>query len=191
MTENLRPAVFLDRDGTINVEVDHLCRVEDVALIPGAGEAVARLNAAGLPVIVVTNQSGIGRGIFSWEAYRLVTDRLAEVLSEHGAHIDAAYVAPHHPDAEGEYCHPDHPDRKPNPGMLQRAAEEMGLDLSCSWMVGDKEIDLKAGRSAGCRPVLVRTGYGAGTDASLADFVAANLAEAVDHILRRGMRSKP
>jgi D-glycero-D-manno-heptose 1,7-bisphosphate phosphatase len=179
--------VFLDRDGTINVEVDHLCRVEDVALIPGAGEAVARLNASGLPVIVVTNQSGIGRGKFSWEAYRLVMARLAELLALHGARIDAAYMAPHHPLGNGEYCHPDHPDRKPNPGMLQRAAAEMGLDLARSWMVGDKEIDLRAGRSAGCRAVLVRTGYGAGTDASLADFVAANLPEAVDYLLRGGM----
>lgn len=183
MTAELRPAVFLDRDGTINVEVDHLRRVEDVALIPGAGEAVARLNRAGIPVVVVTNQSGIGRGIFSWEAYEQVMARLADLLADQGAHIEAAFAAPHHPEAHGEYRHPDHPDRKPNPGMLRRAADELGLDLERSWMVGDKAIDLLAGRSAGCRPVLVRTGYGEGTDAAMADFVAADLAQAVDHIL--------
>ena len=184
MTGLLRPAVFLDRDGTINAEVDYLCRVEDVALIPGSAEAVARLNAAGFPVIVVTNQSGIGRGRFSWEAYRAVMGRLAELLSAHDARIDAAYVAPHHPCAKGEYCHPDHPDRKPNPGMLQRAAADLGLDLTRSWMVGDKDIDLQAGRNAGCRSALVLTGYGAASDPALADFVATDLAGTVDHILR-------
>ncbi len=186
MTAKLRPAVFLDRDGTINVEVDHLRRVEDVALIPGAGEAVARLNRAGIPVVVVTNQSGIGRGIFTWEAYGQVMARLADLLAAKGAHIESAFAAPHHPEAEGEYRHHDHPDRKPNPGMLCRAAAELGLDLDRSWMVGDKAIDLQAGRSAGCKSVLVRTGYGKGTDAALADFVAADLAQAVDHILSQG-----
>ncbi len=184
MTEAPRPAVFLDRDGTIVKEVDHLCRVEDVALVPGSGEAVARLNAAGLPVVVVTNQSGIGRGKFGWEDYRLVMARLGELLAAHGARIDAAYVAPHHPEAQGEYRHPDHPDRKPNPGMLRRAAVDLGLDLARSWMVGDKEIDLRAGRSAGCRAALVRTGYGASMDPALADLVAPDLAGAVAHILR-------
>ena len=182
----LRPAVFLDRDGTMNVEVDHLCRAEDVALIPGTGEAVARLNAAGLPVVVVTNQSGIGRGKFGWEDYHRVMDRLAELLSAHGARIDAAYMAPQHPEGRGEYCHPDHPDRKPNPGMLHRAAADLGLDLPSSWMVGDKDIDLEAGRNAGCRTALVRTGYGAESDGFQADFVGADLAAAVDHILGGG-----
>ena len=178
-----RPAVFLDRDGTINLEVDHLCRVEDVVLIPGAAEAVARLNRAGLPVVVVTNQSGIGRGRFGWEEYHAVMLRLEQLLAAAGARIDAAYVAPHHPEAEGEYRHPDHPDRKPNPGMLTRAAEELGLDLARSWMVGDKLIDLEAGRRAGCRSILVRTGYGEATDGALADLVARDLPEAVERIL--------
>ena len=179
-----RPAVFLDRDGTINVEVDHLCRVEEVDLLPGADAAIARLNARGIPVVVVTNQSGIGRGMFSWDAYQAVMDRLAALLGARQARWDAAYAAPHHPLGRGEYGHPDHPDRKPNPGMLVRAAEEHGLDLARSWMVGDKAIDLLAGRNAGCRVALVRTGYGAAMDASLADLVAEDLPAAVEAILR-------
>lgn len=178
-----RPAVFLDRDGTINVEVDHLSRADEVVLLPGSGAAIARLNARGIPVVVVTNQSGIGRGLFSWEDYAAVKARLAGLLAAEGARWDAAYEAPHHPEAVGAYCHPDHPDRKPNPGMLLRAAEELGLDLGRSWMVGDKRIDLEAGLNAGCRVALVRTGYGARMDGGIAHLVAADLAEAVDRIL--------
>lgn len=178
-----RPAVFLDRDGTLNVEVDYLCRAEDTRLTLGAGEAVAELNRRGIPVIVVTNQAGIGKGKFGWPDYDSVMRRLDELLAEVGARIDAAYVCPYHEGAEGEYQHPDHPDRKPNPGMLRRAAEDHGLDLARSWMVGDKAIDLQAGRNAGCRAALVRTGYGAATDGTGADLVAEDLAHAVEGIL--------
>lgn len=183
LSQPLLPAVFLDRDGTINVEVDHLSRADQVELLPGSGQAIARLNARGIPVVVVTNQSGIGRGLFSWDDYAAVTARLAHLLAGEGARWDAAYEAPHHPQALGEYGHPDHPDRKPNPGMLLRAAQDLGLDLARSWMVGDKLIDLQAGRNAGCRVALVRTGYGAGMDGRSADLVAADLEAAVDAIL--------
>lgn len=179
----LKPALFLDRDGTLNVEVDYLHRVEDVALVPGAGEAVAALNRRGIPVVVVTNQSGIGQGRFGWKEFEAVSARLAELLAEHGAHLDATYVAPHSPRGVDEYHHPDHPDRKPNPGMLQRAAEEHGLDLSRSWMVGDKDIDLEAGLAAGCRVALVLTGYGRKMDPSRADFVSEDVAGAIARIL--------
>jgi D-glycero-D-manno-heptose 1,7-bisphosphate phosphatase len=179
----LRPAVFLDRDGTINLEIDHLCRVEDVALEPRAAGAIARLNARGIPVVVVTNQSGIGRGKFSWTQFEAVMAHLATLLARENARWDAVYAAPHHPEAGGEYGHPNHPDRKPNPGMLLRAANEHALDLSRSWMIGDKGIDLQAGRNAGCRVALVRTGYGAGMDGNLADLVADDLSAAVDAIL--------
>ncbi len=183
MSGGLRPAVFLDRDGTINVEVDHLCRVEDVALIPGAAAAIARLNARGIPVVVVTNQCGIGRGRFGWSEYEAVMARIRALLGEAGARWDASYAAPHHPEGRGEYAHPDHPDRKPNPGMLQRAAEAHGLDLARSWMIGDKDIDLLAGRNAGCKVALVRTGYGAEVDPALADLVGDDLPAAVEAIL--------
>jgi len=177
------PAVFLDRDGTLNEEVGYLCRPEEVVLFPGAPEAVARLNAAGVPVLVVTNQAGIGRGKYGWAEFQAVMDRVGALLAEAGAHLDGVYAAPHHPRGLGAYGHPDHPDRKPNPGMLMRAAEEHGIDLARSWMIGDKALDLGAGRNAGCRVALVRTGYGAGVDGGLADLVAADLAEAVARIL--------
>jgi len=179
----LIPAVFIDRDGTLNEEVGYLCRAGEVVLVPGAAEALARLNARGVPVLVVTNQAGIGRGKYGWPEFQAVMARIDELLAQAGAHLDGTYAAPHHPKGVAGYAHPDHPDRKPNPGMLLRAAEEHGVDLARSWMIGDKALDLAAGRNAGCRVALVRTGYGAGVDGGLADLVAADLAEAVDRIL--------
>jgi len=181
-----KPAIFIDRDGTLNEEVGYLHRPEDVVLVPGAAQALARLNALGIPVVVVTNQSGIGKGRYDWDAFHRVMERIGELLAPAGARVDALYAAPHHERGQGEYQHPDHPDRKPNPGMLVRAAEEHGLDLGRSWMIGDKEIDLGAGRNAGCKVALVRTGYGRQVDGALADLVAEDLAEAVDRILAGG-----
>lgn len=179
----LRPAVFLDRDGTLNEEVDYLHKPEDLVLIPGAAKAVARLNAAGIPVVVVTNQSGIGRGYYGWQDFSAVMSRMGTLLAMEDAHIDAVYVSPHHEKGQGHYAVADHADRKPNPGMLRRAAEEHGLDLAGSWMVGDKDIDVQAGHRAGCRACMVRTGYGATHDPGEAEHVADSLTHAVDHIL--------
>lgn len=183
MRPKAKPAVFLDRDGTLNEEVDYLSDPERLVLIPGAATAVARLNAKGIPVVVVTNQSGIGRGKYGWQDFAAVMGRMRSLLALESAWLDAVYVSPYHALGQGKYAVADHPDRKPNPGMLLKAAEEHGLDLSASWMVGDKAIDLDAGRRAGCRVALVRTGYGTRTDGSAADLVAADLAEAVDRIL--------
>lgn len=177
------PAVFLDRDGTLNEEVDYLCDPAQLVMIPGAAAAVARLNAAGIPVVVVTNQSGIGRGRYGWKDFAAVMSRMGDLLALEQARIDAVYAAPHHEMGQGDYGVADHPDRKPNPGMLRRAAEELGLDLGRSWMVGDKAVDLEAGRRAGCRVALVRTGYGAQVDGAAADLVATALPEAVEGIL--------
>lgn len=179
----MKPAVFLDRDGTLNEEVDYLSKPEDLVMIPGAAAAVARLNAAGYAVVVVTNQSGIGRGYYGWQDFAAVMSRMGTLLALENAKVDAVYASPHHEKGQGDYAIADHPDRKPNPGMLLRAAEEHGLDLTRSWMVGDKAIDVEAGRRAGCRTALVRTGYGKDEDASGADLVCADLAEAVDRIL--------
>jgi D-glycero-D-manno-heptose 1,7-bisphosphate phosphatase len=179
----LKPAVFLDRDGTLNEEVDYLSDPAQLVLIPGAASAVARLNALGVPVVVVTNQSGIGRGRFGWQDFEAVMQRMEALLALEEARIDGVYASPHHEQAQGEYAVADHPDRKPNPGMLLRAAEDHGLDLSRSWMIGDKALDLEAGRRAGCRVALVRTGYGSRVDGSAADLVAENLPEAVERIL--------
>ncbi len=179
----LKPAIFLDRDGTLNEEVDFLSDPELLVLIPGAAAAVARLNALGVPVVVVTNQSGIGRGKYGWQDFAAVMERMESLLALENAWINAVYASPHHQHAQGEYAVADHPERKPNPGMLLRAAEEHGLDLSRSWMVGDKALDLEAGRRAGCKVALVRTGYGSSVDASAADLVAEDLAGAVALIL--------
>ncbi|WP_257304141.1 D-glycero-alpha-D-manno-heptose-1,7-bisphosphate 7-phosphatase [Geothrix campi] len=179
----MRPAVFLDRDGTLNEEVDYLSDPDRLVMIPGAASAVARLNARGIPVVVVSNQSGIGRGKYGWQDFAAVMSRMGTLLALENARIDAVYASPHHEKGQGDYAVADHPDRKPNPGMLIRAAAEHDLDLANSWMVGDKAIDLDAGRRAGCRVALVRTGYGSEVDGSAADLVAADLPEAVDRIL--------
>lgn len=181
----MRPAVFLDRDGTLNEEVDYLGHPDQLVMIPGAAAAVAKLNARGIPVVVVTNQSGIGRGKYGWQDFAAVMSRMGALLALENARIDAVYASPHHEKGQGEYAVADHPDRKPNPGMFLKAAAEHELDLTGSWMVGDKAIDLEAGRRAGCRVALVRTGYGAEVDGAGADLVAADLAEAVDLILAR------
>lgn len=178
----MRPALFIDRDGTLNEEVDYLHRPEEAVLTPGAAQALAQVNRRGIPVIVVTNQAGIGKGRFGWTDYGAVMTRIRELLAAEGAHLDAAYACPFHEEALGGYRIADHPDRKPNPGMLRRAAEDHDLDLARSWMVGDKALDLEAGRRAGCRVALVRTGYGAGLTCG-ADLVADNLAEAITEIL--------
>lgn len=173
-------AVFLDRDGTINVEVNYLHQPELVELERTVGPAVARLNRAGLPVVVVTNQSGIARGIYDEAAMASVHRRIAELLAPFGAHIDAWYFCPHHPEVSG-----DCPCRKPGVGMFTAAARDLGLDLGGSWMVGDKLLDVQAGRFAGCRSILVTTGYGAADQALVeADIpVVATLAAAVGLIL--------
>ena len=179
------PAIFLDRDGTLNVEVDYLHRVEDVVLVPGAARAIAELNQRGIPVVVVTNQAGIARGRFSWPEYTAVAERIAELLAQEGARLDRVYACPFHEAGREPYRHPDHPDRKPNPGMLLRAAAELDLDPVRSWMVGDKASDLQAGRRAGCKVALVRTGYGREVDPAGADLVAEDLPEAIAGILRQ------
>lgn len=150
MPDTLRPAVFLDRDGTLIIDRHYLADPAGVELLPGAGEAVARLNAAGIPAILATNQSGIGRGYFSVAQYDAVHARLVAELAAHGARLDAAYYAPSHEDT-GD---PD-ADRKPGAGMFLRAAREHGLDLARSWWVGDRSRDVAAAGRFGARGVLV------------------------------------
>ena len=172
----LRPAVFLDRDGVINVEVSYLGDPAGVQLLPGVTAAIHRLNQAGLPVIVVTNQSGIGRGYYSLDTMTAVHQRMDAELAAAGAHVDALYFCPHRPE-DGCSC------RKPAPGMLIQAAAELGLDLECSVIIGDKFSDLAAGKAIGCCAVLVLTGHGADEwaqgDPLKPDYVAENLIGAV------------
>ncbi len=148
-----RPALFLDRDGVINVDpMDFVTRPEDLHVIESSAQTIARFNAIGVPVIVCSNQSGVSKGLYTLEDLDRVSQRLQEVLGEHGAHIDAFYYCPHD-DADGCDC------RKPKPGLLLRAAAEHGIDLERSVFVGDSWRDIVAGRTAGVRTVLVLSGH--------------------------------
>jgi histidinol-phosphate phosphatase family protein len=145
-----RAAVFLDRDGTIIVDRHYLGDAEGVELLPGAGQAIRDLNRAGLPVILVTNQSGIGRGFFSSADFEAVQRRLVDLLNSHGAHLDAVYHCPHAPDHQ-----PPCSCRKPEPGLFLRAAREHGIDLKASFFVGDRPRDVEAAGRFGARAYLV------------------------------------
>ena len=156
-----KPALFLDRDGVVVVETGYLCRPQDVALIPGAAEVIGAANRSGISVIIVTNQAGIGRGKFGWADFANVQETIAAALAARGARWDAVYACAHHPHADGIYVHPDHPDRKPNPGMILRAAADLAIELPASWLVGDKASDIEAARRGGLAGALhVATGHG-------------------------------
>ena len=181
-------AAFLDRDGTVIELVHHLTDPAEVRLIDGAGAAIADLRAAGWHVVIVTNQSVIGRGKLTESGLAEVHAVMRAQLEAHGADVDAIYFCPLAPNIKDPTVIED-PMRKPGPGMLQQAAEEMGLDLARSWMVGDTVSDMLAGRNAGCRTILVRTGYGDrfSHDKACADLEVADLAEATQHILNEDM----
>lgn len=150
MTRPLRPAALLDRDGVLITDSGYPHRPDQLVLIPGAAEAVKRLNDAGYVVVIVTNQSGVARGMFSEETMHGFNADLVQRLAEGGGRIDAVYACPFHAEAvEARYRHPDHPDRKPNPGMLLRAMAEHDLDPARSFMVGDQPSDMEAARRAG------------------------------------------
>lgn len=160
----MKRAVFLDRDGTINIEKEYLYQAKDFEFIPGAPEAIRLLNQAGIMVVVVTNQSGIARGYYSEEDVENLHRHIARELAESGAHVDAWLYCPHHPDGRGSYALPCSC-RKPLPGMLREASARYDIDLENATMIGDKLADIEAGKAAGCRTVLVRTGYGADEEA--------------------------
>lgn len=154
---DLRGAVFLDRDGTLVHDPGFLHDPALVRLLPGAGSAVARLNAAGFPVILVSNQSGIARGLYAESDYHAVQRRLGELLEREGAHLDAAYFCPHHPDVTGPCdC------RKPGILLFQTAAREHAIALDRSIWVGDRPSDVEPARRLGGRAFMVQTGEGTG-----------------------------
>ncbi|MCR5874111.1 HAD family hydrolase [Phenylobacterium sp. J426] len=154
-----RPALFLDRDGVLNEDRGYVHRWEDFTWIPGARETVAAFNRAGWLVIVVTNQSGVGRGYYPEDDVHALHARMREDLARAGARIDAFYHAPQHPEAPVEaYRHPDPPLRKPNPGMLLQAMADWPIDREASLMIGDKPSDLEAALRAGVRGVLFEGG---------------------------------
>jgi D-glycero-D-manno-heptose 1,7-bisphosphate phosphatase len=157
-----RAAVFLDRDGVVVEEVDYLHRPEDVRLIDGAAEVIAEANRRALPVVLVTNQAGIGRGHYGWTEFAAVQERIVDELAGLGAMVNGVFACPHHAEGRPPYDRPRHAWRKPNPGMLLAAAERLPVDLAKSWIVGDRATDLEAGRNAGLAGgIHVRTGYGA------------------------------
>jgi D-glycero-D-manno-heptose 1,7-bisphosphate phosphatase len=153
-----RPAVFLDRDGTVNVDVEYLSDPDELVLLPGAGAAIAALNRAGYDVVVITNQSGIARGMLDEERLTAIHARLVELLAREGAHVDAIRYCPHHPTEGRPPYRADCDCRKPLPGMIVSAARELSSDLSRSWVVGDSMRDLQAGAALGVPGILVATG---------------------------------
>lgn len=171
-----RAALFLDRDGVLTEEVGHLHRPQDVRLLPGAGQLVRRANVLDIPVVVVTNQAGVGRGIYDWDAFIDVTNVLDGLLAAEGATVSATFACPFHPEGVEPYRHDDHPARKPNPGMLVRAAQELEIDLLRSWLVGDHVNDILAARAAGLEgAVHVLTGHGREFRAAVLDIEAGAL----------------
>lgn len=153
--------MFLDRDGVVVEETGYLHHVEDLVYLPGALEAVARLNRAGYAVVLVTNQAGIARGYYGWPEFEAVEGAIEATLARAGGHLDGVWACPFHTEGVGAYAHPDHPFRKPNPGMIDDAVQAMNLRREASWLIGDKVCDLEAGLRGGLGGVVhVRTGHG-------------------------------
>jgi len=181
--KNLLPAVFLDRDGTISEEMGYVNHIDRLQVFPYAAEAIRQLNQAQIPVIVITNQSGIARGIFPESLVHQLHKKMISGLAAGGAWIDAIYYCPH---KKEDACNC----RKPNPGLLELAAREHGLDLAASWVVGDRYADVEMAHVGGARGILVMTGYGRGEYElhrgkwpKQPNALAENLSEAVRHIL--------
>ncbi len=155
------PALFLDRDGAIVEEVNYLHRPEDIAFIPGATDVIRMANQLEIPVVIVTNQAGIGRHYYNWSHFIDVQKKLLADIYDAGAHIDGVFACPHHIDARAPFNHKDHPWQKPNPGMLIAAQNQMGIDLSGSWIAGDRARDLRSGLNANCAGgIHLQTGHG-------------------------------
>jgi D-glycero-D-manno-heptose 1,7-bisphosphate phosphatase len=178
---SLAPAVFLDRDGTLIEEVDYLADPAGVVLIPGAAQALKNLAQAGYKLVLVTNQSGVARGLLDESRLAQIHERLSDLLHGEGTRLDGIYACIHHPEF-GSPCDC----RKPQPGMLLQAAEDLQLDLERSWMIGDAARDLEAGKRAGTRSLLVRTGKGSALARERADegiTVTEDIGEAARWIL--------
>ena len=189
----MRPAIFLDRDGTINEDLGYIRDLADMRLISGAAAAIRRLNQAEIPVVLVTNQSGPARGYYDEGWVTTLHDRLVELLLEEGAYLDLLRYCPHLPPDQGgvvpefaRVCEC----RKPGTLMVRQAAERLGIDLSQSYVVGDKATDVETGHKAGTGTVLLETGYGTDVLAGRyqwrvrPDHVARDLAAAVDWIFQ-------
>jgi len=178
-------AVLLDRDGVISQQTAFVNEPGDLELIDGAAKAIARLNRAGWPVAIITNQGGIGMGYLSEEMLQKIHQKLEQLLADVGAHVDAIYYCPHMANAALPAYQDNCPCRKPQTGMLEQARDELGIDLSKSVVVGDSTTDILAGIRAGCATILVKTGF-AGEDGKTVaepDAVVRDLSAAVSLIL--------
>lgn len=182
---NKRPAVFLDRDGVINKNMDNSATVEQFDLLPGVGHAVRTLNQQGILTVLVTNQPGLAKGFFSEKELSALHDKMEFLLGKEGAFLDAIYYCPHHPDkgfsGEVEALKTACSCRKPEPGMLLKAATDLNIDLANSWMVGDSDSDVQAGHTAGCRTLLIASDP---VHKNTANAMAADLLAAVSYILQ-------
>jgi D-glycero-D-manno-heptose 1,7-bisphosphate phosphatase len=174
VANELSAAVFIDRDGTIMHDADYCSHPKQVKIFPGVSEALGHLRSKGFKLIIITNQSGIGRGLFTVDQYRAVEAELSRQLGD--GLIDATYFCP---DVPGQ--HSNH--RKPSPGMIFQAKREHQIDLARSFFIGDKEIDVECGRNAGVRTIRVQTGFDRNTTSSAADWIAKDLPAAVQIIL--------
>lgn len=169
-------AVFLDRDGTIARDVHYCCRPEDLEILPTVPDAIRLLNEKGFKVVVITNQSGIARGYFTEETLAQIHDKMRRELARYGAWVDAIYYCPHHPDDKCE-C------RKPKTALFHRAAKEHDIDFDVSYVVGDTQMDIAAGKALGCRTILVTTGPGKGEGiVDAPHYIADSLLEAVQWV---------
>lgn len=189
--ESPGPAIFVDRDGTINEDIGYVSRPDDLIIYPWAAEAVRLINEAGFKAIVITNQSGVARSLYTEETLAAIHERMSRELAREGARIDAIYYCPHHPRIGDERYRRACECRKPGSGMLRRAAREHAIDLARSYVIGDKASDINLATGAGSRGVLVLTGYGRETLASIDRWpcepalIADNLLGAVKLILDR------
>jgi len=179
--KKLAKAFFLDRDGVLNVDTHFVSRPEDFVLYPFVGEAVRRLNEAGIKAVVITNQSAVARGLCTEDTLKEIHDRMESGLSECGAYVDGIYYSTYHPDFSEDAAEALR--RKPAPGMLLEAATDLDISLSDSFMVGDNERDILAGMHAGCKTIAVSTGKGYRKAARMADYFFRDLKEAVDFVV--------
>ncbi len=179
-----RRAVFLDRDGTINREVNYLSRLEDLRLLPGVADAIRRLNEADFAVVVLTNQSAVARGYLDEEMLQRIHDEMRARLARRGAIVDAVYYCPYHPEGLAPFDR-ESDDRKPAKGMLHRAVRELGLRVEGSYVVGDQERDVMLAVDTPLRSVRLAPGGRTPGEGTCADHVCATLPRAVDWILAR------
>jgi D-glycero-D-manno-heptose 1,7-bisphosphate phosphatase len=192
----MKKAIFLDRDGTVNVDVGYLHQLKDLELFPFAVDALRLLKRAGYELIIVTNQSGLAQGLIGPGFVEVCHDEMRRRLQAGGADLDALYYCPHHPRGSVSGLDVDCRCRKPSPGMIEDAVRDRGIDPKASWVIGDKWLDVNLGRNVGARSILVRTGWGAEQEekrpaGQQVDAVCDNLMHAVSVILASEGQGQP